>query len=120
LQVRVLSPLRSWRHRAAGTARRRPVRASFDHDRGDDLVTQTRSDAATTSQRSAVRAGRGPVARIGRFLREVVAELGKVIWPTRKELITYTSVVIVFVSIMVALVAGLDILFAKVVLLVFG
>ena len=84
-------------------------------------MTQTRGDAATTTQtRSAVRAGRGPVARIGRFLREVIAELGKVIWPTRKELITYTTVVIVFVSIMVALVAGLDIVFAKVVLWVFG
>jgi preprotein translocase subunit SecE len=84
-------------------------------------VTQTRGDAATTSQtRLPVRAGRGPVARIGRFLREVIAELGKVIWPTRKELVTYTTVVIVFVSIMVALVAGLDIAFAKVVIWVFG
>jgi preprotein translocase subunit SecE len=84
-------------------------------------VTQTRGDTATTSHpRPAVRAGRGPVARIGRFLREVIAELGKVIWPTRKELITYTTVVIVFVSIMVALVAGLDIVFAKVVLAIFG
>ncbi|MCA1481672.1 preprotein translocase subunit SecE, partial [Bradyrhizobium sp. NBAIM08] len=47
---------------------------------------------------------------IGRFLREVVAELRKVIWPGRRELITYTTVVIVFVAFMVALVAGLDIL----------
>jgi len=84
-------------------------------------VTQTRPDAASPSQsRPVVRAGRGPVGRIGRFLREVIAELGKVIWPTRKELITYTTVVIVFVSVMVALVAGLDIVFAKVVLWVFG
>ena len=42
------------------------------------------------------------------------------IWPTRKELITYTAVVIVFVSIMVALVSGLDIAFAKGILEVFG
>jgi len=85
-------------------------------------VTQTRGEAATTSSRtrSPVRTGRGPIARLGRFLREVIAELGKVIWPTRKELITYTTVVIVFVSIMVALVAGLDIVFAKLVLVVFG
>ncbi|HVQ90912.1 MAG TPA: preprotein translocase subunit SecE [Mycobacteriales bacterium] len=60
------------------------------------------------------------MSRIGRFIREVIAELGKVIWPTRKELVTYTIVVIVFVSIMVALVAGLDIGFAKIVLAVFG
>ena len=58
--------------------------------------------------------------RLVRFLREVVAELRKVIWPTRKEMITYTVVVIVFVVFMVALVAGLDVLFAKGVLTVFG
>jgi preprotein translocase subunit SecE len=60
------------------------------------------------------------VARLSRFIREVIAELGKVIWPTRKELVTYTAVVIVFVSIMTALVAGLDIGFAKAVVWVFG
>jgi preprotein translocase subunit SecE len=66
-------------------------------------------------------AGRGgPIARIGRFVREVVAELRKVIWPTRKELLTYAAVVIVFVSVVMAIVAGLDVGFAKIVLWVFG
>lgn len=59
-------------------------------------------------------------ARINRFFREVVSELRKVIWPTRKELVTYTAVVLVFVSFLVALIAGLDIVFAKGVLAVFG
>ena len=54
------------------------------------------------------------------FYRQVVAELRKVIWPTRKELTTYTSVVIVFVLIMGALVAVMDFLFGKGVLAVFG
>ena len=58
--------------------------------------------------------------RLVRFLREVVAELRKVIWPGRRELITYTTVVIVFVAFIVALVAGLDLLFAKGVIAVFG
>lgn len=58
--------------------------------------------------------------KIGRFLREVVAELRKVIWPTRKALATYTLVVLVFVSIMVAFVAGVDVLFAKGVGWLFG
>jgi preprotein translocase subunit SecE len=70
------------------------------------------------------RDGRGPKlsppARVIRYLREVVAELRKVIWPGRRELITYTTVVIVFVAVMVALVAGLDIAFAQGVLAVFG
>lgn len=84
-------------------------------------MTTIRGDAKTAPQPKPARSGRGgPVARVSRFLREVIAELGKVIWPSRKELITYTVVVIVFVSIMVALVSGLDIGFAKAVLAVFG
>ena len=81
-------------------------------------MTQTRSDAAR-SPRSAARR-RGPVARLVRFLREVVAELTKVIWPTRTDLITYTIVVIIFVAIMIAIVAGLDLGFARAVVAVFG
>jgi preprotein translocase subunit SecE len=60
------------------------------------------------------------VARLSRFIREVIAELGKVIWPTRKELVTYTTVVIVFVAIMVSIVWVLDFGFAKAVLWAFG
>ena len=62
----------------------------------------------------------GLFARLFRFLREVVAELRKVIWPTRKQMITYTAVVLVFVAFMVALIAGLDFALAKGVLALFG
>jgi preprotein translocase subunit SecE len=62
----------------------------------------------------------GLFGRLVRFFREVVAELRKVIWPTRKELLTYTAVVVVFVAFMLAIVAGLDFGFAKGVLFVFG
>ena len=58
--------------------------------------------------------------KLVRFLREVVAELRKVIWPSRKQLVTYTIVVLVFVSFMVALVWVLDLVFAQGVLLLFG
>lgn len=37
--------------------------------------------------------------RAARFLREVRAELRKVHWPNRKELVTYTIVVLVTVAI---------------------
>jgi preprotein translocase subunit SecE len=60
------------------------------------------------------------VKRGARFLREVVGELRKVIWPTRKQQITYTVVVLIFVSVIVAVVFGLDTLFAKGVFWVFG
>ncbi|RLK60746.1 preprotein translocase subunit SecE [Actinokineospora cianjurensis] len=59
-------------------------------------------------------------ARTSRFLREVVSELRKVIWPTRKQLIGYTAVVLVFVTFMVALVAGLDVGLGKGVFWLFG
>ena len=93
-------------------------------------MTQTRGEAAADkpgrlaqsakSSRVAGRTSGGLLARLSRFVREVVAELGKVIWPTRKELVTYTVVVIVFVSAMTAIVTGLDIGFAKLVNWVFG
>jgi preprotein translocase subunit SecE len=62
----------------------------------------------------------GLAARFMRYLREVVAELRKVIWPSRKDLVAYTAVVLVFVSFMVALVALLDFVFAKGIFAVFG
>ncbi|GLH97866.1 preprotein translocase subunit SecE [Phytohabitans aurantiacus] len=62
----------------------------------------------------------GIFGRLVRFVREVVAELRKVIWPTRRELLTYTAVVVVFVAFMLAIVALLDYGFAKGVLFVFG
>lgn len=58
--------------------------------------------------------------RLALFLRQVVAELRKVIWPTRKELVTYTIVVIVFVAVMAAIVAAYDFVFTRGVLLIFG
>jgi len=78
------------------------------------------SSTGSTRRAPATRSGSTGRRSVGRFLREVIAELGKVIWPGRKELITYTTVVIIFMTFMVALVAGLDILFAQGVLFVFG
>jgi len=62
----------------------------------------------------------GLFARITRFLREVVAELRKVIWPTRKQMVTYTAVVLVFLAVMVALIFVLDYGLHKGVLWLFG
>jgi preprotein translocase subunit SecE len=59
-------------------------------------------------------------ARLARFIREVIGELRKVIWPTRKQQVTYTVVVLVFVAFIVALVSGLDLLFAKGVFWIFA
>ena len=51
---------------------------------------------------------KGLFARIGLFYRQMVIELGKVVWPTRNQLVTYTWVVIGFVSLLAVLVAVAD------------
>lgn len=81
----------------------------------------TEGKGRATAGRDDHRDNRGNIfQRLMRFLREVVAELKKVIWPARKQMITYSIVVIVFVTFMVALVYGLDALFAQGVLSIFG
>ena len=52
------------------------------------------------------------------FLRQVVAELRKVVWPTQQQLITYFFVVLVFVIAVMALVTVLDLAFGKLVFVV--
>ncbi len=59
-------------------------------------------------------------SRFVRFVREVWGELRKVIWPTRKQMVTYTTVVLFFLVFMVALVSGLDFVFLEGVDVVFG
>lgn len=54
-----------------------------------------------------------PIARLSLFLRQVVAELRKVVWPTRPQLITYFWVVLVFVIVVMTLVSLLDLGFGK-------
>jgi preprotein translocase subunit SecE len=89
-------------------------------------VTETRGATAVPEREpERGRAGRPErrpslPARISLYYRQVVAELRKVIWPTRKELVTYTSVVIVFVLMVIAYVSVLDLGFGQLTLWVFG
>lgn len=53
------------------------------------------------------------------FYRQVVAELRKVVWPTREQLGIYFVVVMVFVIVMMVLVSLLDLGFGKLVFEVF-
>lgn len=68
--------------------------------------------------------GGNPVSRwfraLSLFVRQILDELRKVVRPTRSELWNYTLVVIVFVTVMMALVSGLDLGFSKLVALVLG
>ena len=75
------------------------------------------------SESKAVRGPRdsGPDKRtsIPTFYRQVVAELRKVVYPTREQLVTYFFVVMVFVVVMMALVAALDLGFGRLAFAIF-
>lgn len=58
--------------------------------------------------------------RVVIFIRQVFAELRKVITPTRPELLKFTVVVLGFVIVMMAIVYGLDLLFTLLTQYVFG
>jgi preprotein translocase subunit SecE len=83
------------------------------------MATQTRGSAADKAAKPNRPANQDRVTP-ARFVREVVQELRKVVWPTRRELVTYTTVALVFIMIMVGIVTSLDFGFTKLVLAVFG
>jgi preprotein translocase subunit SecE len=59
-------------------------------------------------------------SRLALFIRQVVVELRKVIWPTRNELVNYTIVVLFFILLMAGIVALYDYVFTQGVLFIFG
>jgi preprotein translocase subunit SecE len=73
-------------------------------------VTESRSVSSTGQHRTS------PAT----FYRQVVAELRKVVWPTRQQLITYFWVVLVFVVVVMTFVSLLDLGFGKAVFAIFG
>jgi preprotein translocase subunit SecE len=120
-QVRLLSPLQS------DTPAPTPGKPYDDETRdrvsdstGTALGSPSRDGSGGTDRvrRDTDRVGR--IRGIGTFYKQVVAELRKVIWPTRQELVTYTTVVVVFVLIITVIVALFDLAFGKAVLAVFG
>ena len=58
--------------------------------------------------------------RPGQFFKEVLAELQKVAWPTRQEVVAYSTVVIVASLALAAVVFGMDYVFTKAILSLFG
>ena len=78
---------------------------------GGGLVEQAKADRA---------AKKSWFGRLILFIQQVIAELKKVVTPTRKELLRFTTVVLVFVVIMMALVWALDQAFGWVTVFTFG
>jgi preprotein translocase subunit SecE len=71
---------------------------------------------ATQSQR------RAPKQRAGirQFFREVREEMRQVAWPTRPEIINYTSITLFVLVVMTSLIFGLNFAFGKFVLTLFS
>ncbi|MDT5085701.1 MAG: preprotein translocase subunit SecE [Mycobacterium sp.] len=103
------------------------------HDSGDDSssgaveLTESSADDATGKKakkakktRKSDESSSNPIVFVVTYLRQVVAELRKVIWPNRKQMVSYTSVVLAFLVFMVTLIGLVDLGLAKLVLLVFG
>ena len=55
----------------------------------------------------------------GEYARQVRAELRKVAWPTRAEVINYSIIVLVALLVLMALIFGLDYVFGKAVFFLF-
>lgn len=73
------------------------------------MATGSRSLAEAPRRRSA-----------WQFLREVRLELKKVDWPSGRELIAYTTVVLVTLIVTTSLVFGLDYVFTNTIVKLFG
>jgi len=84
---------------------------SMRSDGPDVSSSQQATSSRTSDGPDAPRASRNPFAAIVLFVRQVVAELKKVVIPTRGELLTYTVTVLGFVFVMILIVFGLDVAF---------
>jgi preprotein translocase subunit SecE len=92
-------------------------------------VELTESDADDKAAKKAKKAKKArksdepsnnPFVFVFNYLKQVVAELRKVIWPNRKQMGSYTSVVLAFLVFMVTFIGLVDLGLAKLVLWVFG
>ena len=72
---------------------------------------RTAAPAATTKRAASQEKKKRTGAR--QFLKEVRLEMKKVDWPTRTELITYSTVVLVTITFMTAFVFGVDYVFTR-------
>lgn len=86
------------------------------------MATQTRGQAAERGDapKPPAKRKRGTRTTPALFYRQVVAELRKVLWPTRSELVRFTLITLVFCVIVIAITAGLDDGFTKLMFAVFG
>ena len=115
--------------RPSGKRSRQRAEADDTDDDGSGAVELTESTAEDEAGKKPKKAktarksqgtSTNPIVYVYNYLKQVVAELRKVIWPNRKQMVTYTSVVLAFLVFMVTLIGLVDLGLAKLVLEVFG
>lgn len=90
--------------------------ASAESDADSEDKAKRTKAAKTKQEGSRV----NPFAFVWNYLKQVVAELRKVIWPNRKQMVTYTTVVLVFLTFMVTLIGLADLGLVRLVGIIFG
>ncbi|MDG4663866.1 preprotein translocase subunit SecE [Mycobacterium sp. 236(2023)] len=113
--------------RPTGKRSRRAVDDADDTDDAPDTDSSGSKDDGDGPKRKKKTAkkpkdgpSRNPITYIINYLKEVVGELRKVIWPNRKQMVSYTTVVLLFLIFMVALIGGVDLGLAKLVTWIFA
>lgn len=100
------------------------AKAAKSEKSGKDKAVKTaaKSDDADTDPKGSGKDDKPRKKRRGvvTFIREIFEQLRKVVYPTRKQLLTYTAVVLIFVTIMIGVIYGLDYVMSKGVTWVFG
>ena len=88
----------------------------------DGSPATRRAPAGTATRTQRQQKGGAPVRRRAtpvQFFREVRDEMRQVAWPSREELINYTSVVLTTLVIMITLIFVLNLAFGKLITLLF-
>jgi preprotein translocase subunit SecE len=86
----------------------------------DEKKDGGKGKAKTAKKTGPEKGGRNPFKFVWTYLAQVVAEMRKVIWPNRKQMVSYTSVVLAFLVFMVALIFVVDVGWAALVRGVFA
>jgi preprotein translocase subunit SecE len=108
-------------NRETKRAMARQQRTADQGERRQQLVKQQAAQRQAARQRAVQTGGRrSRLSGFTSFGSEVVSELRKVNWPDRRTVVGYTLVVLVSVAFITVVIFGMDTLFGKAVLAVFG
>jgi preprotein translocase subunit SecE len=107
------------------TGKRSRQRAQADDASGAVELTESDADDSDKAKKAkkakkSDQPSSNPFVFVITYLKQVVGELRKVIWPNRKQMSSYTSVVLAFLVFMVTLIGLVDLGLAKLVMMVFG